>query len=261
MDLTFIRSLLYRKDIKIIVITTISGGVLQIICRRYMKSHPEFLKEKNGNLKEAESGIKNKNRNPRFRVFLPRGGMIGELSGISIKVIATAVIKFLADNGLLAGFVTGGGVVLSNIPTSALTTYLREALPQNLPELERKKFILVDGEKIYLDQCDQNIEYLFRVLRDTTLPFEEKEKITRSILTKYLNLKTADGRVNFVLCIVFILYIFSTESMSSYYVILKNLLKAIKEGRVSKIVGRTIIRKLKKRGLPIDPELLEVVNS
>jgi hypothetical protein len=49
--------------------------------------------------------------------------------------------------------------------------------------------------------------------------------------------------------------------MSSYYIILKNLIKAIKQGKISKVVGRAIIRKLKKKGLPVDPELLEVVNS
>lgn len=260
MDLTFLRSLLSRKDTKIIVITTVCGGILQIICRRYIKSHPELFEGKNANLKEAEPGIKNKNRNPRFRRFFPRGGAVVELSGTGIKALAV-VIKFLAENGLMAGLVTGTSVVVSRIPTNALNAYLRDAFPQNLPELDRKKFIFVDGEKIYLDQCDQSLKYLFTVLRDERLPFEEKEKLTRSILTKYLNLKTADGRVNFVLCIVFILYVFSTNNMSSYYIILKNLIKAMKEGKISKVVGRAIIRKLKKRGLPIDPALLDVVDS
>jgi hypothetical protein len=225
-----------------------------------LKVIQNFWRKKN-NLKEAEPEIEIKNTNPRFRGFLPRGGVMVELSGISITVIAKVAIKFLAENRLLAGLFTGSGMALSNISTSALDTYLRDAFAQNLLELERQKFILVDGEKLYLDQCDQNIQYLFMVLKDPRLPFEEKEKITRSILTKYLNLKTADGRVNFVLCIVFILYIFSTRITSSYYVVLKNLIKAIKEGRISKIVGRAIIRKLKKGGLPIDPKLLEVINS
>lgn len=261
MDLTFLGNLLRRKEIRIIVITTVSGGVLQIICRRYIKNNPEILEKENGNLKETEPGIKNKNRNPKFRGSFPRGGVVIRLSGISIKVVTTFVVKFLAKNGLLVGLVTGSGVGLSGIPTSALSTYLREALPQNLPELERKKFILVDGEKVYLDLCDQNIEYLFAVLKDPTLAYEEKEKLARSILTKCLNLKTMNDRVNFVLCIVFMLYIFSTQDMSSYYIILKNLIKAIREGKISKVVGRAIIMKLRKRGLLIDPELLEVAYS
>jgi hypothetical protein len=48
--------------------------------------------------------------------------------------------------------------------------------------------------------------------------------------------------------------------MASYHIILKNLIKAIKEGRIPKIVGRAIIRILLKRGLFVNPELLEVVN-
>jgi len=257
MDFSFLRIILGRKEIKTFLIFTVTGGVLQIICRRYIKNHPEFFEEKNSNItiKEAEPGIKNKNRNPRFRNFFPRGGQMIELS------LAKVAITFLADKGLLAGLLSGVGVVLSKIPKSAISTYLRDAFPQNLPQLERKRFLLVDGEKIYFDQCDQNLQYLFNVLKDPTLSFEEKEKLTLSIFTKYLNLKTADGRINFVLCIVFILSIFSIQNMTNYHVILKNLIKAIKEGRIPKIVGRAIIRKLQRRGLLVNPELLEVVNS
>ena len=122
--------------------------------------------------------------------------------------------------------VTGGGVVISKIPATAISTYLRDAFPQNLPHLEKKKFILVGGEKIYLDQCDQNLEYLFKILEDETIPFEEKEKVARSILTK----KTLNGRITFVL------YILSIQNPSGFYILLKNLIKAIKEGRISKAI-------------------------
>jgi len=94
------------------------------------------------------------------------------------------------------------------------------------------------------------------------MSFKEKEEIARSVLTKYLDLKTAKGRINFVLCIVSILYIFSElQDMSTYHIILKNLIKAIKEGRISKKIGRLIVRRLQRQGLLIDPELLEIINS
>ena len=112
MDLTFLRILLSRKEVKIIILTTVTGGILQIICRRYIKSHPELLEEKTGNLKEAE----------------PRGGSI-EVSFISIKVIAEVAIKFIAEKGLLAGLAAGSGIALTKIPTSAISTYLRDAFP------------------------------------------------------------------------------------------------------------------------------------
>jgi hypothetical protein len=254
MNLNFLRALVARQDVKIIVICTIIGAVSQKICRQYIKNNPELVKKKGGNPEEVEPGIEIKNRNPRFRGFLPRGGAVVEFS-----VLAKVVITFLAENGLLAGLFTGTGLALSKIPTSAVAAYLRDAFPQNLPELEKQRFILVDGEKIHLDPCDQNIQYLFMILKDPTLPFEQKEKLTRSILSEYLNLNTVDGRVNFVICIVSILYTVSTHSPSSYFLILKNLIEAIKGGKIPKVVARAIARKLKKRGLPIDPELLDLI--
>lgn len=69
MDLTFLRILLCRKEIKIIIISTVAGGVLQIICRRYIKSHPEFLEEKIGILKKQNLRLKIKIENPDCVTF------------------------------------------------------------------------------------------------------------------------------------------------------------------------------------------------
>lgn len=219
--------------------------------KKYLKRHPEFLKD--------ALVIKKKHRPPRF--LPPRSRAIIEISRISIKVVATVVLNFLAKKGLLAGLATGGAVVISKISATTVSTYLRDAFPQNLPDLEKKKFILVGGEKVYLDQCDQNLEYLFKILEDETIPFEEKEKVAGSILTKYLNLKTITGRITFVLCIVFILYILSIQNPSGFYILLKNLIRAIREGKISKAIGRAIVRRLQKQGVAVDPELLEVVSS
>lgn len=251
MNLTSLKFFFCRNDVKLVIICTITGGILQVLAKQYLNSHPEFLKD--------APVTKKKYRQPRF--LSPRGGAIIEISGISIKVVAKVVLNFLAKKGLLAGLVSGGGIVISKIPATAISTYLRDSFPQNLPDLEKKKFLLVGGEKIYLDQCDQNLEYLFKILEDETIPFEEKEKIARSILTKYLNLKTMTGRINFVLCIVFVLYILSNQNPSGFYILLKNLIKAIKEGRISKAIGRSIIRRLQKKGIAVDPELLDVVSS
>ena len=251
MSLTSLKIFLCRNDVRIVLICTVTGGILQVLSKQYLKSHSEFLK--------GAPVTKKKYRPPRF--LSPRGGALIEISGISIKVVAQVVVKFLAEKGLLAGLAAGGTVVISKIPATAVSTYLRDAFPQNLPDLEKKKFILVGREKIYLDQCDQNLKYLFKILEDETIPFEEKEKIAGSILTKYLNLKTMTGRVTFVLCIVFILYILSNQNPSSFYILLKNLIKAIKEGRISKAIGRSIVRRLQKKGIAVDLELLEVVSS
>jgi len=94
-----------------------------------------------------------------------------------------------------------------------------------------------------------------------TIYYEEREKVTTWILNNYLNLKTWSERLHLVLCIVSILYILSVQNTSSFYSLISKLIKAIKEGKISKLVGRAIIRKLRKKGILIDPELIEAVNS
>lgn len=251
MSFMSLKEFLSRKDIRILIICTASGGILQILSKEYLKHHPEFL--------NTEPVIK-KNYRP-LRFLPPRGGALIEISGISIKVVAKVVLNFLAKKGLIAGLATGGVKVISKIPPNAVSKYLSDAFPQNLPHLEKRKFILVGGEKIYLDYCNQNLKYLFKILEDDNIPFEEKERVARSILTKYLNLQTMTGRVNFVICIGFIFYILFNTNTAGFYLLLQNLIKAIKEGKISKAVGRAIVRRLQKRGVVLDPELLEVLSS
>ena len=132
-----------------------------------------------------------------------------------------------------------------------------------MSHLDKKKFVLVKSKvkDISLDQCDQNLKYLFDILEDETVPFEERKKIAYSILTKYLNIKTPFGRRNFALCIAFIIYILFTNPRSSFYIIMKSLIKAIREGNITKPMARFIVRKLRKKGVPIDLELVELVSS
>ena len=107
-------------------------------------------------------------------------------------------------------------------------------------------------KKIYLNQCDQNFKYLFKVLNDKNIPLTKKKELTYSILMKYLDLKTATGRIRFILCIITILYIFSINDVSNYFIMMKNLIKAIKSGRISK----QIIRRLQSYVVEVDPELI-----
>ncbi len=249
MNLTSLKIFFCRNDVKIVIICTVTGGILQVLSKQYLKSHPEFLKD--------APVTKKKYRLPRF--LSPRKGALFEFSGV--RIVAQITVNFLADKGLLAGFVIGSGVAVSKIPVNAISTYLQDSFPQNLPHLEKKNFILVNGEKIYLDQCDQNFKYLVKILGDETIHFEEKEKVARAILTKYLDLKTVNGRIVFVLCIVGLLSFLSSQNPAGFYILLKNLIKAIKEGKISKAMGRAIVRRLLKNyeDVPVDPELLEVV--
>ena len=42
---------------------------------------------------------------------------------------------------------------------------------------------------------------------------------------------------------------------------MRSLIKAIREGKIAKPMARSIVRKLRKKGVPIDPELAELVAS
>ena len=240
MNLINVKVFFCRSDVRIIIFGTVTGGLLQILAKRYLKNHPEFLKD-----------------SPESKEIPPRGGEI--VSGSTALV--QAILSFLAEHGLTAGLLSSVGVVISGIPVTSISTCLRDSVPQNLSHLEKKKFILVEGREIDLDQCDQNLKYLFDILEDERIPFEERKEIAHSVLTKYLNLKTPFGRRNFVLCIVFIIYILFTNHRSSFYLMMKSLIKAIREGKITKPMARFIVRKLRKKGVPIDPELAEIVAS
>lgn len=236
-----------RSDVKIFIICTLIGGISQAVAIEYLKSHPEL----------DASATKKTPRRPRTGFLNIKGGTCVQITRVGVNVI----VNFIAKKGLVASIIIMGGIFISKIPATAISTYLRDSFQQNLPHLEKKKFIMVGKEKMYFNQCDNNLEYLFKMLEDPTMPLEDKKKIVRSVLIKYLNLKTMNGRINFILCMVFILYILAIQSPSTYYILLQNLIKAIKEGKISKAMGRLLVRRLQKKGVPLDPELLEVVNS
>lgn len=239
MILNNIKLFFCRGEVRIIIFSTITGGILQILSKRYLKNHPEFLNES--------------------KEIPPRGGEIA--SGSAAVAVVQTILSFLAEHGLTTGLLSGIGVAISKMPITSISTCLRESVPQNLSHLDKKKYILIKGEKIYLNQCDQNLKYLFDILEDETIPYEERKQVAHSILTEYLNLKTPVGRRNFVLCIVFIIYIFFINHRSSFHIMMKNLIKAIQEGKITRPMARLIVRKLRKKGISIDPKLAELVNS
>lgn len=240
MNLISLKVFFCRSDVRITIFGTLTGRALQILSKIYRKNHPEFLKD-----------------SPECKKTLPRGG---EFASGSVA-LAQVLLSFLAEHGLTAGFLSSIGVMISQTPIPSLSTCLSESVPQNLSHLEKKKYILVNGSKIYLDQCNQNLKYLFTVLEDETVPFNDKKETAHSVLTKYLNLKTPSGRRNFVLCIVLIVSLLFSNQRSSFYLMMKSLIKAVREGKITKPMARFMVRKLRKKGVPIDPELAELVAS
>lgn len=96
------------------------------------------------------------------------------------------------------------------------------------------------------------------MLIDKEIPYDKKQELADSILSKYLNLKTARGLLNAAICIASLLYIFSVHNAAGLHIMMVRLIKPIKDGKISKLIARAIIRLVKRNGVDIDPELVEV---
>ena len=234
----------YRRDVKTIIIGTAVGGILQILAQQYIKNNPELFQELQKQLP------KSKKRTPRW--FIPRGGEF-----ISTMTLLQLIIAYIGDYGVKTGLFCSLAVLLAGTPKDEIALAIRNAMVQ----IPHETFVLVDGEKIYLDECDKPLEYLFSILDDESIPFEERRKAAHSILTKRLSINTQSGRRNLALCLTFIIYILFKNKTSSFYIIMKGLIEAVREGKITKQVARIIVRRLKRKGVPIDPELIELVAS
>ena len=81
MILTNVKVFFCRRDVRIIIFGTITGGVLQSLSKRYLKNNPEFLKN-----------------SPESKKKLPREGEIASGSA------ALVILLFLAQHGLAVYF-------------------------------------------------------------------------------------------------------------------------------------------------------------
>ena len=156
--LVTLKVFLSRSEIKIMIVSTAAGGVLQILAKSYLKNHPELLKD------SPES-----KDSPKLKEILLRGGEI-----LVTSASVEAILSFLAQHGLTAGAISGTSLAISRIPVKAISTCLYESMVQNLSHLEKKKFSLVEGSEIHFNQCDGNLKYLFDILEDETIPFKER---------------------------------------------------------------------------------------
>jgi hypothetical protein len=242
-----------RNELRIIIVGALIGGVVQVICLKYLKNHPELLNNENSEkLETKKSGS---------RRFFPRGGALVEIVGAKIVVNVAAAIVVLAKTGTWIGiFGTAGLVVITKIPKNAISTIVRSALPVSHSDFE-KGYILVDGKKIILTECGRTFEYMFQVLTNKEIPFERKKEMSFKILMDHVDLKTTAGRIRFVLCIISIMHIFSLNDISSYFILMENLIKAIKSGKISKRLARLIIRRLLRLNLVVHPELIDLTRS
>lgn len=134
------------------------GGILQIVSYKYLKrNYPELLTDKTNDKTDSV-----------------RSGAL-----VEVTVTGIQLMLIIAKKGAWIGFTFAALRVGSDkIPRTSLSKvgeYLHNGLPLAHSNYEinyNKKFIIIDDEKVWLDQCDQSIEYLFKV--KTLKPKEKK---------------------------------------------------------------------------------------
>ena len=64
----------------------------------------------------------------------------------------------------------------------------------------------------------------------------------------------------FIVAMVSMLIFLGQTRMEGFHYLMRKLLKAVKEYRITKKVARLIVRRLLKAGIPVDPELMETLD-
>lgn len=238
--------ILSKKDIKLIVIGVVVGGLLQFICARYVKNHPELLN--NNNPQEIAP-----------KTSVPHGGALVEIAGAKIIFNIGLAVAYTAKKGALMGLLSTAGLVFFKkikIPVNALATIVRQSLPTYYSGLE-KRFFIVDGDEILIDECDKSLQYLLMMLKNPDLSLDYKKEKSLKILMNHLDLETPSGKIRCLLCLIGILYVLWSADMASFMILMENLIKAVKEGKITKRLARLLIRRLLRLGVNVDPELID----
>ena len=249
-----------RKEVKIIILCTIVGGVLQFISWKYLQHHPELLNNENSEKVEPKETPTPKSG---LRRFFPRGGALIEFVGAKIIINVAGTVIFLAQKGALTAMLLGaGGVLVKKIPTKAVSTLVREALPNRYAE---KAGLVLPGE-MTITFPDRSFEYMFKMFRNTEIPYEEKKELGSRILINHEDLKTKEGRVRVALCIISMLSEFGKNehdqfNVANFHILIDILMAAIDGGKIPERIARIIRRKLLRLKLKIDinPEFLKML--
>jgi hypothetical protein len=81
---------------------------------------------------------------------------------------------FAKKRVLIGIFLADTSVIIRKIFLSAIIRLVLDALPDTHSNLGKFEYILVEGEKIYLDTCKQNFDYLFKSLGNEEISLKDK---------------------------------------------------------------------------------------
>jgi len=241
------------------------GGVLQFVCAKYIENHPEILEDNISGKKELVSKIENPG------LLSSRGGSI--IDKLVEKRFITAFTKLtsklrphvnkmiitVGTKGLVISLIASAFGVKTHKNRKAIAKYLNGAMPYNYLRSEQQKCINLEEEnKTTFGVCDQGLRFLLKVLTNSEISRKEKKKTCVRVFKQYVNLTTKNRRKSFIICIALLLQILAYSEYGSFVVLLRSLIDAIREGKISKAVGRAIIRRLMRQNIEIDPELIAV---
>ena len=115
---------------------------------------------------------------------------------------------------MTTGIITATGIAIKNLlkNVTVISEVLRNASPVTHSDWEKKSYILVDGKRVLLNDCDETFEYMFKVLTDKEMPFEDKKQKSFKLLINNGNLRTTAGLCVFCFAL-FILFIYLQELM------------------------------------------------
>jgi len=267
------------KDLRIILIGTVVGGIVQYACWKYVKTNPELFENLDDEFgKEiAKETSKTRKLFKRISPFLPRGGGAGEklverfLKKIILKILRKRLKKLakrLANRGVsdvVGGLLTA--VFVEKIPKrKAVSTILRYAAtklkdgsPITYTKWHELKYLSL-SEMDPLSGCENSWNFILEVLLNKDLPYSVREEKVKILVRQYFSFQTKADLVRFMSCIVgIILLLVTLKEDSTIFILMQSLLDAVKQGKISKRIARRIIRRLMRKNVLVDTELLEGV--
>jgi hypothetical protein len=237
------RRLLMKKRIRYIVLFAGLGLLLRLVCHELVKRYPDFFKE---DLQNPEKEIQIRKIMQEILQKL-RGGALVEISfKLSLNLLQFVFKKIvLKIDGitlaqaleLLYRALIGGSVyhLFLGMDMQERTDLLSNALPELSTQLVpiATENQLVRAVKQLDRGCGNTFHYLFRLILNEDMSEELKVEYVNDVI-KHLDWSSSYSAIT-ISCIGLILAILFFVQSSGFFIILKAIIKAIREGKISKV--------------------------
>lgn len=252
---------LYKDDIVFIFVVTTFGVVLQVMCKEYLRNHDQI--DSVPQVEAPKTKPKNKGKRNPVTWLSNRGGDIVSITGLKAIINIKPILILIAKKGGKTAFVgaIAGRFGPKILASKALSTSIYKALPYSFSDAEKKRSIVIDIAKDKI--IDEKWTYLFEFLSSPTIEYDTKVKKANEMLQQNLDLSTKLGKIRFIFIILFILFGLRRlgPENNGFIALMESLLEALRSGKLSKKLARLIIRRLRRRNIPIDSEFIDLASS